>query len=156
VEAPAEAGYSRFVHTDLGSGKTLVLYDGVCAMCNGFVRFVLKHDPASRFIFAPLQSDVARDTLQRHGHEAHDLDTMYLISDFRTSQERVFSRSAAVLETFRRIGGAWGLLAMLRYTPAALRDLVYALIVRNRYRIFGKYDSCPLPPPEWQGRFVDQ
>lgn len=134
----------------------VVLYDGVCALCNGFVRFVLARDRAGRIGFAPLQSEVARRALQRHGRRAGDLDTMYLIADYEQPGERVFERSAAVLETCRRLGGVWAWVSVLRLVPGPVRDLVYSLVVRCRYRLFGKYESCPLPPPAWRQRFIDE
>jgi predicted DCC family thiol-disulfide oxidoreductase YuxK len=123
-------------------------------MCNGVVRFILERDPAGRFHFAPLQSDLARQVLRRHGRNASDLDTMYLVANYERTPERVFERSAAVVEVWRRLGGPWKLLGWLRFVPAPLRDFVYGLIVKSRYRIWGKYESCPLPAPEWRGRFV--
>ena len=140
--------------TEATSGKDIVFYDGVCAMCNGFVRFLLARDPAGRLRFAPLQSKAARQALQRHGRNADDLDTMHLLTDFEEPAEHLFSRSDAVLETLRRIGGVWALVSWLKIFPATVRDLVYGLVVKNRYRTFGKYDSCPLTPPEWRARFI--
>lgn len=124
-------------------------------MCNGFVRFVLSRDPLGRFRFAPLQSEAARRALLRHGRNADDLDTMYLIADYEQPSERVFAKSAAVVETCRRLGGAWTLLGLLRFVPSPLRDFAYGLVVRFRYRMFGKYDSCPLAPPKWRERFLE-
>jgi predicted DCC family thiol-disulfide oxidoreductase YuxK len=142
------------ITTEATSGKDIVFYDGVCAMCNGFVRFILERDPAGRFRFAPLQGEAARRALQRHGWNAADLDTMHLLTGFEQPGERLFSKSDAVLETLRRIGGVWTLASWLKIFPAALRDFVYGLVVKNRYRTFGKYDSCPLAPPEWRARFI--
>jgi predicted DCC family thiol-disulfide oxidoreductase YuxK len=142
------------ITTGATAGKDVVFYDGVCTMCNGFVRFLLERDPGGRFRFAPLQGDAARRALQRHGWNADDLDTMHLLADFERPGERLYSRSDAVLETLHRIGGLWALASWLKIFPATLRDFVYGVVVRNRYRTFGKYDSCPLAPPEWRERFI--
>jgi predicted DCC family thiol-disulfide oxidoreductase YuxK len=136
------------------NGTALVLYDGVCAMCNGIVRFILDRDPDGQFRFAALQSDVARQALRRHGRNPDDLDTMYLLSDFEQPSERIFARSTAILETCRRLGGIWGGLSWLRIFPAPARDFVYGLLVKNRYRVFGKHDSGPIAPPQWRDRFI--
>jgi predicted DCC family thiol-disulfide oxidoreductase YuxK len=136
------------------SRANVVFYDGVCAMCNGLVRFILERDPEGRFCFAPLQSEAARQALRRHGRTAEDLDTMYLITDYRQSGERLFARSDAIVETLRRLGGIWGIFGWLRLLPASWRDFAYGLIVKNRYGTFGKFDACPLPPPEWRDRFL--
>lgn len=137
------------------AGRNLVFYDGVCAMCNGIVRFILERDPAGTFCFTPLQGEAARRTLERHGRRADDFDTMYLITGYGQADERLFARSDAVVETLRRMDGFWSLLGWLRLLPRSWRDAVYALIVKNRYRTFGKYDSCPVPRPEWRTRFLD-
>lgn len=123
-------------------------------MCNGIVRFILKRDPDGRFRFAPLQSDVARQALKRHGCDPEDLDTMYLLTAFQQADERVFARSSAVLEACRRMGGVWAMVSWLRILPAPVRDFAYGLVVKNRYRLFGKHDSCPLAPPQWRERFI--
>ena len=140
--------------TSSTAGRNLVFYDGVCAMCNGVVRFILERDPAGAFCFTPLQSEAARRTLERHGRRADDLDTMYLITGYEQADERLFARSDAVVESLRRLGGLWTLFGWLRFLPRSWRDAAYALIVKNRYRTFGKYESCPLAPPQWRTRFL--
>lgn len=136
------------------TGRNVVFYDGVCAMCNGAVRFILERDPDGRFCFTPLQSAAARRALLRHGRQPDDLDTMYLITGYQQADERLFARSDAIVETLRRLGGLWSILGWLRFLPVSWRDFVYGLLVKNRYRTFGKYDSCPLAPPEWRERFI--
>jgi len=138
-----------------GGCDAVIFYDGVCAMCNGFVRFILPRDPDGQFRFVALQSDTARRLLQRHGRTPDAIDTMYLMTGYQTADERVVGNSSAVLETLRRLGGIWTIVSWLRIVPAPIRDFVYGLIVKNRYRIFGKYDTCPLAPPQWRGRFME-
>jgi len=134
----------------------IILYDGVCALCNRFVEFVLKHDSRDRFRFASLQSDFAARLLRRHGAVPQDLDTMYVVLDHGLPGERLASRSAAAVAVLQELGGAWNALARtLQAMPAGMRDWAYNLVARNRYRTFGKYDSCPIPSEKDRRRFLD-
>jgi predicted DCC family thiol-disulfide oxidoreductase YuxK len=134
----------------------IILYDGVCGLCNRFNQFVLKRDSAGRFRFASLQSDFATKVLQRHGVNPHDLDTVYLVLDNAQPGERLLARSDAAGSVLRDLGGPWGALAdVLSLMPRWLRDWGYNLVARNRYRIFGKYDTCPLPDPQYRHKFLD-
>jgi len=143
------------VEGDPHRGAAIVLYDGVCAMCNGAVRFLLKNDREKRFLFAPLQDSFARDILSRHGRSADELDTVSVVVDHALPSERVLVKARAMLFTFKEAGGFWKpLAALLGMLPTPLLDWGYNLIARNRYRIFGRYDSCPLPSPEERARFV--
>ena len=136
--------------------STVVLYDGVCGLCNRLNRFLLRRDRHGRILFAALQGQVARETLARHKANPSDLDTVYVMADWQTPRERALSRSRGVLYAVGQLGGGWKILATLgTLVPPPLADLAYRLVARNRYRIFGKYDSCPIPPPEWRARFLD-
>ena len=146
---------SRDEHPREGEGTALILYDGVCGLCNRGVRFVLKRDRKSVFRFVALQSAASKTILARHGIEPDALDTFYVVSDFGMAGERTLSRSAAGLYIAARLGGIWKVAAVLRILPSWLRDLAYDLIARNRYRIFGKYDTCPLPEARYRDRFID-
>ncbi|MBM4269628.1 MAG: DUF393 domain-containing protein [Deltaproteobacteria bacterium] len=137
------------------TGRAIVLYDGVCAFCNGVVRFVLHRDPVGRFRFASLQSDFAKALLRRHGLEAASLDTFYVVLDPDTPSERVLARSDAALMLLPALGGPWKALAAFRVLPAGLRDALYGVVARNRYRLFGRHDVCELPRPEWRERFIE-
>jgi predicted DCC family thiol-disulfide oxidoreductase YuxK len=131
----------------------VLLYDGVCGLCNRLVQFVLKHDPDAHFRFASLQSDYAARILKRHGLDSHDLDTLYVVEE---SGERLNSRSDAVIFLLRELGGVWRAVSLaLRIFPKRLRDWGYSIIARHRYRVFGKYDGCPLPEQKYQDRFLD-
>jgi predicted DCC family thiol-disulfide oxidoreductase YuxK len=132
----------------------VLFYDGVCAMCDRAVQFVLRHDAAGRFRFAALQSEFARAVLTRHGCEAGALDTMYLLLGAGSAAERLLGRSDAILAVLQELGGAWRALALLRLLPRSLRDRAYDFIARHRYRWFGRYDQCVLPPPEVRTRFL--
>ena len=131
----------------------VLLYDGVCGLCNRLVQFVLKRDARGLFRFASLQSDFAAGILQQHGLDPNDLDTVYLVE---APGERPASRSDAVISVLRGLSGFWRVTAvLLRALPKGLRDWGYNVIARNRYRIFGKHDSCLLPEQKYRDRFLD-
>jgi predicted DCC family thiol-disulfide oxidoreductase YuxK len=133
----------------------ILLYDGVCGLCNRFVLFVLKRDAADSFRFASLQSDFAAAILQRHGRDPRDLDTLYLVTNYQQPDENLTARSDAVLAVLRQLGGFWRAAAFaLRLVPRWLRDWKYSLVARTRYRLFGKYDACPLPQEKDRHRFL--
>ena len=138
------------------TSNPVILYDGVCGLCNRLVQFVLKHDSRDRFRFAALQSDFAARVLRRHGAAPEDLDTVYVVSDHGLAGERLASRSDAVVVILQELGGGWNLLGViLRCFPGWLRNWGYNLVARNRYRIFGQYDSCPIPSEKDRRKFVD-
>jgi predicted DCC family thiol-disulfide oxidoreductase YuxK len=139
-----------------GIAHPILFYDGVCGLCNRAVQFVLRHDRAGRFRFAPLQSDLAHRILARHQRDARDLDTMSLLVDAGTRRERLLSKSDGVLAVLDELGGGWKLMTLARVLPRALRDRGYDFIVRRRYRWFGRYDQCPIPSPDQRERFIDQ
>ena len=135
---------------------TLVFYDGLCGLCSRFVQFLLKRDTNARLSFAALQGDHARRLLVPRGFDPADLDTVFVVADWKGPNERILSRSRAVLHAVSELGGVWaGLSGAARIVPTALADAVYGLVARSRYRIFGRFDTCPLPRPEWRSRFVD-
>jgi predicted DCC family thiol-disulfide oxidoreductase YuxK len=127
----------------------VLLFDGVCNLCNASVQWVLTHDREAQFRFASLQSETGQHLLRRHGLDAENFDTVVLVDG-----DRVFLRSDAPLEIARRIGGGWKLLFFLRIVPRFLRNAVYNFVARNRYRWFGQRESCMLPRPEWKERFL--
>jgi predicted DCC family thiol-disulfide oxidoreductase YuxK len=131
------------------SEKNIVLFDGVCNLCNGAVNFLIDADRKQKLHFASLQSEVGQRLLEGRKMDASNFDTFVFISDGHT-----YTRSRAALEVMRTIGGAWSLLYILVIVPAFIRDAVYSLISRNRYRWFGKRDSCRMPTPELKSRFV--
>jgi predicted DCC family thiol-disulfide oxidoreductase YuxK len=134
----------------------VVFYDGVCGLCDRFLRFLLRRDRRRRILFAPLQGTLARAVLERRGFNPSDLDTMYAVADWQGPSERVLARSRAVLYTLGQLDGAWPVLAgMARLVPVAAADAVYRLVAKVRYRAFGRLESCPIPPPEWRDRFLE-
>ncbi|MBA3513586.1 MAG: DUF393 domain-containing protein [Pyrinomonadaceae bacterium] len=135
--------------------NTLVLYDGVCGLCNGLNQFLLKRDPHDYFRFASLQSRFAASLLDRYEIDAVDLDTVYVVADYGQPGERLLARSDAILHVLNRLDGIWGLLRVGRALPPSLRDALYDVVARNRYRIFGKYDVCLMPEGKYRRKFLD-
>jgi len=127
----------------------VVLFDGVCNLCNGYVRFVVRRDPRRRFRFASLQSTFGASALLRHGLPADYLGSILLLED-----GVLFAKSDAVLRIVRRLRWPWPAIGILVVVPRALRDLVYDWVARNRYRWFGKRESCMLPSADDAARFL--
>lgn len=132
----------------LEPGRALILFDGVCNMCNASVRFVVARDSDDRFRFAPLQSDVGKEVMEAYGLR-DDLSTFFLID-----AGRVFEKSDAWMRIIRMLGWPWRILSWLAVIPRPVRDAVYDFIGRRRYEWFGKRDQCPAPDPRWRGKFL--
>ena len=140
----------------MDEANPIILYDGVCGLCNRLVQFLLKHDKDGRLRFASLQSDFAVKVLGRHGFDPKDLDTVHVVENYDQPGERVLQRSDAILRAGRELGGVWGASSSIaKVVPRPLRDLVYRFVATNRYRVFGKYDTCMLPDPKQRSRFLD-
>lgn len=140
----------------MGRANPIILYDGVCGLCNRLVQFLLRHDKRGQLRFASLQSDFAAKVLLRHGLDPKDLDTFHFVENYDQPDERVFERSDAVVKAGRELGGIWATLAAIgKVLPRAVRDLLYRIIARNRYRVFGKYETCMLPDSNQRSRFLD-
>jgi len=138
-------------------GTTVVFYDGVCGLCNRLNRFLLRRDRQARIRFAPLQGPLAQRTLSRYGHDPSDLDTVYVIADWHSPRERLLARAEAILHALAQLDGSWRTLARIgSLVPRPIADALYRAVARNRYRVFGKFESCQIPPPEWRERFLDQ
>jgi predicted DCC family thiol-disulfide oxidoreductase YuxK len=140
----------------------IVLYDGVCGLCNRSVQFIMKRDRERIFRFASLQSALAARILARHGANPSDLDTMYVVLNCDVvggeakDKELLLSRSDAALFILRELGGAWLVVAKaIQLLPRAARDRGYRAIASSRYRMFGRYETCPLPDEATRARFVD-
>jgi predicted DCC family thiol-disulfide oxidoreductase YuxK len=132
----------------------LVLYDSVCGLCNRFVQFVLRHDSRSRFRFVALQEDWTRQLLARSGQNPDALDTMGVVTGWTSNEETVLVKSDAALFVLRELGGVWGLVAFGRILPRRFRDWCYDRVASGRYRLFGRFDACPVPTAEQRGRFI--
>jgi predicted DCC family thiol-disulfide oxidoreductase YuxK len=133
----------------LSALPTTILFDGVCNLCNGFVQFVIKHDPAGRFHFAALQSELGQQILQEHGLHTQEFKTVLLLEN-----GKLYKQSTAALRIAHRLQGAWSWAYAFIIVPAFIRDAVYDFVSRNRYRWFGQQESCMLPTPELKARFL--
>lgn len=133
----------------------VVLYDGVCGLCNRLNQFILKRDIHDRFRFASLQSEFAASLLKRHGADAKDLNTVYVALENGQPGERLLSRSDAIIYVLTQLPGIWKLAIAGRVVPKVLRDGLYKAVARNRYRVFGKHDSCMLPDPKHRHKFLE-
>ena len=134
--------------------ETLVLYDGVCALCNWLVAFLIRHDRRDQFRFAPLQSEFAQTLLHRYGLNPNDFDTVVVLADFQQPSERALTRSQAALWAIGQLGGLWRMFVIAKLVPLRLREAIYRFIARRRYQVFGKYETCPLPRPQDRHKFV--
>jgi predicted DCC family thiol-disulfide oxidoreductase YuxK len=143
------AGRFESMGNEVQPGTCVVLFDGVCNLCNGWVRFVLHRDPHMRFRIASLQSKFGADVLQRHGLSVDYLGSILLLED-----GELFAKSDAVLRILRKLRWPWPLLSGFVVVPRGVRDLVYDWVAGNRYRWFGKRDACMLPRPEDAARFL--
>jgi predicted DCC family thiol-disulfide oxidoreductase YuxK len=130
--------------------SNIVLFDGVCNLCSGTVQFIIKRDPQRIFKFASLQSSFGQHQLEKFQIDKNLLHSIILVRD-----HRFFQRSDAALEITRQLSGIWPVLYVFRIIPRFLRDGLYDLIARNRYRLFGKKDACWIPTPELKDRFLE-
>jgi predicted DCC family thiol-disulfide oxidoreductase YuxK len=126
----------------------LVLYDGVCGLCDAFVQFLLKRDTKGTLSFTPLQGEMAKDVRAAHPTLPETLSTVAYLKD-----GRLLLRSRAVFSIWRELGGAWRVLAGFRFLPVFLTDLGYRIVAKVRYRIWGKKDSCDIPTHADAARF---
>jgi len=129
--------------------QALILFDGVCNLCSGFVQFVIARDKAGYFKFGSLQSEEARPYLEKCQLPASALTSVVLYEN-----GKCYTRSEAALRIFKKLGGGWSLLFGFMAVPGFIRDRVYNFIATNRYRWFGKQESCWLPTPELKSRFL--
>ncbi|MDZ4700677.1 MAG: DCC1-like thiol-disulfide oxidoreductase family protein [Rhodothermales bacterium] len=132
------------------AGHALVLFDGVCNLCNGSVHFVIDRDPESYFRFAALQSEAAKPALAQCGRDAGVLDSIVLIEE-----GQCYTRSSAALRIARRLSGGWPVVYAGIIIPRVLRDAIYDFIARNRYRWFGRTEACRIPTLDLRARFLD-
>jgi predicted DCC family thiol-disulfide oxidoreductase YuxK len=136
-------------------GDHLVLYDGVCGLCNRLTQFILAHDRRRIFDFASLQSEVGRAQVARFGGDPDNLTSFYVVSDYRQAAARLRARSRAALFVAGALGWPWNAAGMLGVLPTAVLDPLYNLVARHRYQVFGQMDQCTIPKPEYRSRFID-
>jgi predicted DCC family thiol-disulfide oxidoreductase YuxK len=131
-----------------GVAKPVIFFDDVCIMCNTFVDLLLRVDRRQRFYFAPLQGETARKLLPPLADDPRKWSMIYV------DERGVHDQSDASLEVYRRLGGIWWLLSLARFIPRAIRNPVYRILARNRYRLFGKRDVCRLPTEAEKAQFL--
>jgi predicted DCC family thiol-disulfide oxidoreductase YuxK len=127
----------------------VVLFDGVCNLCNAWVRFIVRHDATGIFRFAAQQSPIGQVMIREHVIGSPQLSSVILVAG-----DSVYTESAAILEIYARLGPPWSLLALLRIIPHRLRDACYRFVVRHRYQWFGRTDTCQIPSAEARARFI--
>jgi predicted DCC family thiol-disulfide oxidoreductase YuxK len=133
----------------------IVLYDGVCGLCNRAVQFLLQRDRHDRFRFASLQSDFAVNLLKRHGIDPTNLDTVYAVVNHDEANEKLLAKGDAFLLFAKVLGGVWSLASLGRIIPRPIRNWLYDLVAANRYRVFGKSETCMLPDPAHKHKFLE-
>ena len=127
----------------------IVLFDGVCNFCNASINFIIDRDNKGTFKFAALQSDIGQEILKKHGLKQDDFDSIIL-----EKEGVIYQKSDAALEIARNMDDFWKIFYVFKIIPAFLRNSIYDLIARNRYRIFGRTDACRVPTAELRGRFL--
>lgn len=127
----------------------IIVFDAMCVLCSANAQFVLNHDKAGRFRLASMQDDVGASLYRRAGIDPADPETIIIVEG-----DRILRDSDAVLAIYHGLGWPWRALSLLRLVPRALRDPAYRLIARNRYRLFGRRDTCWLPTPEQRDRIL--
>lgn len=128
----------------------VIVFDGVCVLCNGWVDFLLKRDRRQRYRFAAMQTQAGRSLLQAHGLDADDPMSFLLLDE-----EGARTDSDAIIAVLIGLGGVWRAAAIFRLSPRAIRDPAYRWLARNRYRWFGKKEACYLPADGQRDRFLD-
>ena len=130
--------------------RHIVIFDGVCNFCNGAVNFIIKRDPAGRFAFTPMQSATGQELINKYGAALVGFDTFLLVKD-----GQCFERTDAALEITKDLSGLWHWFRVFKVIPKPFRDYFYRLFARNRYRLFGRRDSCMVPTPDVRERFLE-
>lgn len=129
--------------------SSVLLFDGICNLCNSTVQFTIKRDPKGKLKFAALQSESGQALLKEFSLATDHFDSFVFIKE-----EKYFIKSTAVLHVLKELGGIWKLFYILIYLPAPFRDFVYDLVAKSRYKIFGKRDQCMIPSAEIEERFL--
>lgn len=130
--------------------KKIILFDGVCNLCNNSVQFIIKRDKKDLFRYAALQSEVGQQLVQERGIDTSKVDSIVLIDP----GVAYFTKSDAALEIAKSFGGLWGLLSVFSWVPTSIRNALYDLVARNRYKWFGKKEACMVPTPELKAKFL--
>ena len=133
-------------------GKKIILFDGVCNLCNGAINFIIKRDKHKVFVYASLQSEIGQKLIAERNINTQEIDSILLIDPGIA----YYHKSTAALQIAKHLRGGYPLLSVFFILPKFFRDWVYDIIARNRYKWFGKKDSCMIPTPELKALFIDQ
>jgi predicted DCC family thiol-disulfide oxidoreductase YuxK len=133
----------------MNENKDIVLFDGVCNLCNAAILFIIKRDKNDRFRFAPLESEVGKELLAKYQIDPSKINSIVLVSG-----DSAFAKAGAALRISKHLTGLWPLLYSLIIIPSLISDTVYDFIARNRYKWFGKKESCMIPTPELKSKFL--
>ena len=134
---------------DQQNHHNIILFDGVCNLCNGTVNFVIDHDPKGTFKFSALQSDIGKNYIEKFAIDTAKTDSIILIE-----KDQAYIKSTAALRIAKKLSGAYPLLYGFIIIPTFIRNMVYNWIAKNRYKWFGKSDACRIPTPELTERFL--
>tara|TARA_R100000935_G_scaffold24476_1_gene44026 strand:- start:142 stop:561 length:420 start_codon:yes stop_codon:yes gene_type:complete len=138
------------METNLPKNKKIILFDGVCNLCNNAINFVITHDKKDIFRYASLQSDLGIQLVKERGIDPAKLDSIILIEPGVVYYEK----STAALNIAKELSGGYSLMRVFLYLPSGFRDAIYNIIANNRYKWFGKKDSCMIPTPELKSKFL--
>lgn len=132
-------------------GKKIILFDGVCNLCNRSITYIIARDKKDQFLFAPLQGTSAEKWIKERGIDTSKTDSIILIDP----GVAYYTRSSAAIKIGQSFGGGWKLLGIFEWVPTVIRDFFYDLVAKNRYRWFGRRDQCMIPTPQLQAKFLD-
>ncbi|WP_248722783.1 thiol-disulfide oxidoreductase DCC family protein [Seonamhaeicola sp. ML3] len=136
---------------DIPKNKKLILFDGVCNLCNSSVQYVIKHDKKDLFLFAPLQSDIGQNIIKHYNIDTNTIDSILLY----TPEQGITYKSTAALQIAKHLGFPRNLAVIFFIIPTVLRNWVYDFIARNRYKWYGKKEACMIPTPELKRKFLE-
>lgn len=131
--------------------KKILLFDGVCNLCNNAVQFVIKRDKKDLYRYAALQSEVGRRLTSERHIDTSQVDSIILIEP----GVAYYTKSAAALKVARSFGGIWGLVAIFQWIPEGISNKIYDFVAKNRYNWYGKKEACMVPDPELKSKFLD-
>lgn len=131
--------------------KKIILFDGVCNLCNGAIQFIIKHDKSDQFRYAPLQSATGMKYLQQRNIDTAEIDSIILIEP----GVAYYTKSSAALKIGQDFGGLWRLLGVFEWIPESISNFMYDIIAKNRYNWFGKKEECMIPTPELKAKFLE-
>lgn len=139
------------IKTELAAKNKIILFDGVCNLCNNAVQFVIARDTKDIYRFASLQSDVGKQLTEERGIDISVTDSIILIEP----GVAYYTKSAAALKIAQSFGGVWKLIGILQWIPEKISNVVYDYVAKNRYGWYGKKDNCMIPSPDLQNKFLD-